>query len=97
MTPFDIEVDTPIWGTSPPHPSWRFRSFSPHVKVTDEHDEHVGSFKQKFFSIGGAFNVLGKEDQDALYSQRKVDQLGLPIREGWSRVRPRHQKVGRSR
>jgi uncharacterized protein YxjI len=28
------------------------------VKVLDERDRHVGGFRQKFFSIGGAFNVL---------------------------------------
>ena len=31
------------------------------VEVLDENDQLVGSFKQKFFSIGGKFDVLGKD------------------------------------
>jgi uncharacterized protein YxjI len=31
--------------------------------VFDEDEERVGGFKQKLFSIGGAFRVLGANDQ----------------------------------
>ncbi len=33
------------------------------VEVFDEDDVRVGGFKQKFFSLGGAFNVLDEDDQ----------------------------------
>ncbi len=33
------------------------------VVVRDENDEKIGGFKQKLFSIGGAFKVLGPDDQ----------------------------------
>jgi uncharacterized protein YxjI len=33
------------------------------VQVFDEQEELVGGFKQKLFSIGGAFNVLDANDQ----------------------------------
>jgi uncharacterized protein YxjI len=42
--------------------------FLSNVKVHDEHDEVIGGFRQKMFSIGGAFSV-----QDA--SGREVCQL----------------------
>ena len=32
------------------------------VKVLDEHDRTVGGFKQKFFSIGGSFNILDADE-----------------------------------
>ncbi|RMF86747.1 MAG: RNAase [Planctomycetota bacterium] len=34
------------------------------VTVRDEHDNIIGGFKQKFFSIGGAFRVLDANDQE---------------------------------
>ena len=33
------------------------------VKVFDENDQLIGGFRQKFFSIGGAFTVLNASDQ----------------------------------
>jgi uncharacterized protein YxjI len=33
------------------------------VDVLDEQHQRIGGFKQKFFSIGGAFDVLGANDQ----------------------------------
>jgi len=33
------------------------------VDVQDEHGNRVGGFKQKLFSIGGAFSVLGPNDE----------------------------------
>jgi uncharacterized protein YxjI len=62
MTPFDVVVTSP---TS--EPILRVKRgvsfFLSKVNVLDEHDERVGGFKQKFFSIGGAFRVLGGDDQ----------------------------------
>lgn len=57
MTPFDIEIRTPMnervisvrRGTS---------LFLSTVEVLDENGTVVGLFKQKFFSIGGKFDVL---------------------------------------
>jgi uncharacterized protein YxjI len=62
MTPFDIRVTTP---EGEPVVSVRrgVSLFLSKVNVFDEEDERVGGFKQKFFSIGGAFSVLGANDQ----------------------------------
>ncbi|SHG91676.1 Uncharacterized protein YxjI [Chryseolinea serpens] len=62
MTPFDIEIRTPAGekvvsvrrGTS---------FFISTVEVLDENGALVGKFKQKFFSIGGKFDVLDANDQ----------------------------------
>lgn len=61
MTPFDVDVRTPSGedvlsinrGTS-----W----FVSNVNVLNENEERIGGFKQKFFSLGGAFDVLGPSD-----------------------------------
>jgi uncharacterized protein YxjI len=62
MTPFDIRVTTP---EGDPVVSIRrgVSFFLSKVNVFDEEDERVGGFKQKFFSIGGAFKVLGADDR----------------------------------
>ncbi|MDH3716623.1 MAG: phospholipid scramblase family protein [Planctomycetota bacterium] len=62
MTPFHVEVRTP---DGQPVLSVRrgISVFLSKVQVFDEHDELVGGFKQKLFSIGGAFNVLDANDQ----------------------------------
>lgn len=57
MTPFDIEVKTTSGEkvlTVKRGTTW-FRS---DVDVYDEQDRLVGRFRQKFFSIGGKFNVM---------------------------------------
>ena len=58
MTPFHLEVKTP---EGEPVLSVRrgVSLFLSNVEVLDEHEERVGGFKQKLFSIGGAFDVLG--------------------------------------
>ena len=62
MTPFDVQIRTPSG-----EPVVRIRRgisvFLSKVDVLDEHDQVVGGFKQKLFSIGGAFNVLGQNGQ----------------------------------
>lgn len=62
MTPFDIEVRTPQ-GQPVVHVRRGISFFLSHVKVFDEHEVPLGGFKQKFFSIGGAFHVLGANDE----------------------------------
>ena len=70
MTPFDIQICTPdrqqliriTRGVS---------IFLSTVSVFDENDQIIGGFKQKFFSIGGAFNVLDANDQPVCVLQGK--------------------------
>ena len=62
MTPFNIEVTTPDGGPVL-HVRRGVSFFLSKVDVFDEQEERVGGFKQKLFSIGGAFRVLGADDQ----------------------------------
>lgn len=62
MTPFAIDIRTvdgqPICSVE--------RGISlmlSHVRVKDESGQPIGGFKQKMFSIGGSFKVLGADDQ----------------------------------
>jgi uncharacterized protein YxjI len=64
MTPFDVRIKTPD-GTTLVRVTRGVSLFVSNVKVLDEHDQVVGGFKQKFFSIGGRFTVL--------------DAQGLPV------------------
>jgi len=57
MTPFDIEVKTP-GGERILSVRRGVSLFVSTVEVFDENEHRVGIFKQKFFSIGGKFNVL---------------------------------------
>ncbi|MET0551023.1 MAG: phospholipid scramblase-related protein [Xanthomonas sp.] len=57
MTPFHVEVRTPD-GQKVLTVKRGFSLFLSRVEVLDEHDRPVGSFSQKFFSIGGKFDVL---------------------------------------
>lgn len=62
MTPFDIQVRTPDGGQviRVKRGATFFRS---KVKVFDGDDNEVGGFKQKVLSIGGAFDVLDKDEK----------------------------------
>ena len=62
MTPFNIAVTTPS-GEPILHVRRGVSLFLSKVNVFDETEERVGGFKQKLFSIGGAFRVLGPDDQ----------------------------------
>jgi uncharacterized protein YxjI len=62
MTPFDIEVTTPD-GEQVLSVRRGISLFLSKVDVHDEEDERIGGFKQRFWSIGGAFQVLGANDQ----------------------------------
>lgn len=61
MTPFDVQIKTAS-GEKVLTVKRGVSIFLSTVEVFDEHDELVGKFKQKFFSIGGKFDVLGKND-----------------------------------
>ena len=61
-TPFDIEIRTP-GGEPVVHVRRGFSLVLSHVDVTDETGETIGGFEQKFFSIGGRFEVLGKHNE----------------------------------
>ncbi|MEO9802066.1 MAG: phospholipid scramblase-related protein [Reichenbachiella sp.] len=61
MTPFDVEIKTAD-GDKVLTVKRGVSIFLSTVEVFDENDELVGKFEQKFFSIGGKFDVLGKND-----------------------------------
>ena len=56
-TPFNVEIRTPS-GEQVVRVSRGISLFLSKVSVFDENDEMIGGFKQKLFSIGGAFSVL---------------------------------------
>jgi len=58
MTPFDVQVRTPD-GQQVVRVKRGISIFLSKVDVLDDQDRVIGGFQQKFFSIGGAFNVLG--------------------------------------
>lgn len=62
MTPFNVEVKTAS-GERVLTVKRGISIFLSTVEVFDENDNLVGKFKQKFFSIGGKFDVLDKNDQ----------------------------------
>lgn len=57
MTPFDIQIRTP-GGQQVLRITRGVSLFLSKVQVFDENDRFIGGFKQKFFSVGGAFTVL---------------------------------------
>ena len=62
MTPFNVEIRTPE-GEPVVHVRRGISVFLSKVDVLDENEQRLGGFKQKMFSIGGAFTVLGVDDQ----------------------------------
>lgn len=61
MTPFNVEVKTSS-GEKVLTVKRGISIILSTVDVYDENDKLVGKFKQKFFSIGGKFNVLDPEE-----------------------------------
>ncbi|MDW7693134.1 phospholipid scramblase-related protein [Flammeovirgaceae bacterium SG7u.111] len=61
MTPFEVEVRASS-GEKILTVKRGISLFLSTVQVFDKDDQLVGKFKQKFFSIGGKFNVLDPED-----------------------------------
>lgn len=62
MTPFDIQVRS-MDGRQVVRVKRGISLFLSNVDVLDENDERIGGFKQKLFSIGGAFTVFDAQDQ----------------------------------
>ena len=62
MTPFDVQIRTPD-GQPVVRVTRGISFFLSKVSVFDEAGQLLGGFKQKFFSIGGAFTVLGRNDE----------------------------------
>ena len=63
MTPFNVVLTTPE-GKPVLRVERGVSLFVSRVKVYDNQDEHVGGFKQKFFSIGGSFRVFDSSDHE---------------------------------
>lgn len=61
MTPFNVEIKTPS-GEKVLTVKRGISIILSTVDVFDENDNLVGKFKQKFFSIGGKFNVLDPDE-----------------------------------
>jgi len=61
MTPFEIEIKTQT-GENVLTVKRGVSIFLSKVEVLDQNNKPVGSFKQKFFSIGGKFDVLDTND-----------------------------------
>jgi len=61
-TPFHVEIKAPD-GTVLIHVKRGISIFRSKVEVLDENQNRIGGFQQKLFSIGGAFSVLGAQDQ----------------------------------
>jgi uncharacterized protein YxjI len=62
MTPFHIEIKTPT-GERVLSIKRGVSVFISTVQVFDEDDRPIGKFKQKFFSIGGKFDVIDNEER----------------------------------
>lgn len=62
MTPFDIEITTPD-GEPVCRVTRGISVFLSKVSVFDEMDTPIGGFRQKLFTIGGAFRVLNTADE----------------------------------
>ncbi len=61
MTPFDVAIRTPE-GQPIVNVKRGISIFLSKVEVHDENDQLIGIFKQKFFSIGGKFDVLDPDE-----------------------------------
>jgi uncharacterized protein YxjI len=70
MTPFDVEITTASGEKiiAVKHGVAIFRST---VEIFDEKNRLVGTFKQKFFSIGGKFEILDKNERPVATLQGK--------------------------
>ena len=62
MTPFDVKIRTPD-GRQVVRVKRGVSIFLSKVEVLDANNQYIGGFKQKFFSIGGAFTVLDANEQ----------------------------------
>jgi len=70
MTPFNIEI-TSASGEKIIAVKRGIAWFRSTVEIFDEKDRLVGTFKQKFFSIGGKFEILDKNEKPVATLQGK--------------------------
>jgi uncharacterized protein YxjI len=70
LTPFDVRVTTPD-GEPIVRVERGVTFLRSRVRVYDECDRHLGGFRQKLFSIGGAFEVLDATDRPVCRLQGK--------------------------
>ena len=61
MTPFNVEIND-MDGNPVVQIKRGVSIFLSNVQVFDGDNNHIGGFKQKFFSLGGAFSVLDETD-----------------------------------
>lgn len=87
MTPFEV-----IIRAADGHPILTVRRgvslFLSKVDVLDENNQRIGGFKQKFFSLGGAFQVLGPNDEPMCVLQGKWTSWDFSFKVG-------EQEIGR--
>lgn len=81
MTPFDIEIRTPE-GEPVVHVRRGTSIFLSKVDVYDEHEQRIGGFQQKIFSIGGAFTVLDADDKPICELKGKWTSWEFSFRSG---------------
>jgi uncharacterized protein YxjI len=70
MTPFHLELRTPE-GAKLMTVKRGVSLFVSEVEVLDEHDKLIGKFKQRFFSIGGKFDVMDAQGRQVCTLQGK--------------------------
>ncbi len=81
MTPFDVRIRTTD-GRQVVRVTRGVSFFVSDVSVFDENDNRIGGFKQKFFSIGGRFSVLDKNDRPVCVLQGKWTSWDFRFVEG---------------
>lgn len=80
-TPFEVIIRTPD-GQPVLSVKRGISLFLSKVAVIDENGQRIGGFQQKFFSIGGAFSVLGANDQPLCQLQGKWTSWDFTFKQG---------------
>ena len=97
MTPFEITLKTPS-GEPVLIVKRGISLFLSKVDVLDENGNRIGGFKQKLFSIGGAFSVLDANDQPLCDLKGKWTSWDFSFRRGdkeFARVSKKWAGLGR--
>jgi uncharacterized protein YxjI len=81
MTPFDIQIKTPE-GNQVVRVKRGISVILSKVQVLDEKDNVIGIFKQKLFSIGGAFSVLDANEKEVCQLKGKWTGWNFKFMEG---------------
>jgi len=81
MTPFEVEIKSAA-GEKILTVKRGVSIFLSTVEVLDENNKLVGKFKQKFFSIGGKFDVLGPNDNVLCTLQGKWTSWNFKFMQG---------------